>query len=190
MFQQALAAQKTEKPVVPLSFEKGKLIYIPDSLGNRIPDFSYCGYKASEQPIPTVLVKVVVPVTKGDATLRIQSALDYVASLPVDANGFRGAVLLQKGTHEVFGQLRITASGVVLRGSGVNETTIIGAGTGRLALIKIVGERPMPVDSSAFIITDPYIPVNSTSFHVDKKIMFTKIGSMHVIIRRPSTAIG
>ena len=187
MFQQALAAQKTEKPVVPLSFEKGKLIYIPDSLGNRIPDFSYCGYKASEQPIPTVLVKVVVPVTKGDATLRIQSALDYVTSLPVDANGFRGAVLLQKGTHEVFGQLRITASGVVLRGSGVNETTIIGAGTGRLALIKIVGERPMPVDSSAFIITDPYIPLNSTSFHVDKKIMFTKIGSMHVIIRRPST---
>ncbi len=121
IFQQALPAQKTGKPVVPLAFEKGKLIYSPDSLGNRIPDFSYCGYMASEKPIPAIPVKVVVPVTKGDATLRIQSALDYVSALPVDANGFRGAVLLQKGNYEVLGQLRITASGVVLRGSGVNE---------------------------------------------------------------------
>ena len=120
IFQQALLAQKNEKPVVPLSFEKGKLIYTPDSLGNRIPDFSFCGYKASEQPIPTVPVKVVVPAVKGDATLRIQSALDYVASLAPDSNGFRGTVLLQKGTYEIFGQLRITASGVVLpRESGV-----------------------------------------------------------------------
>ena len=176
------------KPVVPLSFEKGKLIYTPDSLGNRIPDFSYCGYKASEQPIPTIPVKVVVPVSKGDATLRIQSALDHVASLPLDANGFRGAVLLQKGTYEVFGQLRITASGVVLRGSGVNETTIIGAGTGRSALIKIIGPKQIAGDSSAFKITDPYVPVNATSFHVDKEIMFRKLGSMQVVIRRPSTA--
>ena len=82
IFQQALPAQKPEKPVVPLSFERGKLIYTADPNGDRIPDFSYCGYKASEQPIPTTPVKVIVPVTKGDATLRIQSALDYVASLP------------------------------------------------------------------------------------------------------------
>lgn len=188
IFQQALLAQKTVKPVVPLSFEKGKLIYTSDSLGNRIPDFSYCGYKASEQPIPTIPVKVVVPVSKGDATLRIQSALDHVASLPLDANGFRGAVLLQKGTYEVFGQLRLTASGVVLRGSGVNATTIVGAGAGRLALIKIIGPKQIADDSSAFAITDPYVPVNATSFHVDKKIMFMKLGSMHVVIRRPSTA--
>ena len=94
-----IAAQKEAKPLPPLSFERGKLIYTTDSLGNRIPDFSYCGYKASEQPIPTIPVKVIVPVAKGDATLRIQSALDHVASLPLDANGFRGAVLLQKGNY-------------------------------------------------------------------------------------------
>ena len=69
----------------PLSFNKGQLVYTSDQLGNRIPDFSYCGYMASEKPIPTVAVKVIVPVVKGDATLRIQAALDYVASLPVDA---------------------------------------------------------------------------------------------------------
>ncbi len=88
-----IAAQKEAKQLPPLSINKRQLVYLPDTLGNRIPDFSYCGYMASEKPIPTISVKVIVPVTKGDATLRIQSALDHVASLPLDANGFRGAVL-------------------------------------------------------------------------------------------------
>lgn len=185
--QQALLAQKQVKPVPPLSSEKGKLVYTPDAQGNRIPDFSYCGYKASEQPIPDVAVKVVVPVAKGDATLRIQSALDYVASLPADANGFRGAVLLQKGTYEVFGQLRITASGVVLRGSGINTTTIVGAGTGRLVLIKIVGKNTITKEQTGLKITDAYVPVNAMSFHVDQSINL-KDHSNKIIIRRPSTA--
>lgn len=180
-------AQKQAKPIPPLYFDKGKLIYTPDSLNNRIPDFSYCGYKASEQAIPNVPVKVVVPVTKGDATLRIQSALDYVTALPVDENGFRGAVLLQKGVYEVFGQLRITASGVVLRGSGINATTITGAGTGRLALIKIVGTNTIPRDLYGMKITDAYVPVGAMSFHVDSSIAF-KDHSNKIIIRRPSTA--
>ncbi|MFT3935722.1 MAG: hypothetical protein QM726_18990 [Chitinophagaceae bacterium] len=135
-------AQKNTKPA-PIVVDKNKITYNADSLGNRVPDFSYCGYMASEKAIPEAPVKVVVPVASGDATLRIQSALDYAAGLPLDANGFRGAVLLQKGNYEVSGQLRITASGVVLRGSGAgdNGTIIIGASTGRLALIKIVGKK-------------------------------------------------
>lgn len=183
---QALLAQKPVRPVPPLSYEKGKLIYTSDEKGNRIPDFSYCGYKASETAIPNVPVKVVVPVVKGDATLRIQSALDYVAALPADANGFRGAVLLQKGNYEVFGQLRITASGVVLRGSGVNATTVIGAGTGRLALMKIAGRHSIPNNSGGIKITDAYVPVNAMSFHVDSSIAL-KEHADKIIIRRPST---
>ena len=183
-----IAAQKEVKPLPPLSFDRGKLIYSPDLLNNRIPDFSYCGYKASEQAIPNVEVKVVVPVAKGDVTLRIQSALDYVASLPVDANGFRGAVLLQKGTYEVFGQLRINASGVVLRGSGMssNGTILVGAGTGRLALIKIIGKNDKLIGKE-IKITDPYVPVNATKFNVENKIAFKKPWHGKIIIRRPST---
>ncbi len=185
--QQALLAQKQLKPVPPLYSEKGKLMYTADAQGNRIPDFSYCGYKASEQPIPNIDVKVVVPVKTGDATLRIQSALDYVASFPADANGFRGAVLLQKGTYEVLGQLRITASGVVLRGSGINATTIVGAGTGRLALIKIAGtNEKVQVGQADVKIVDPYVPVNATSFKV--AVDFTGRDIINTItIRRPST---
>lgn len=189
--QQVLWAQKPVKPapLLPLYVDKGKLMYTPDTLGNRVPDFSYCGYKASEQPIPNVDIKIVVPVTKGDATMRIQSALDYVASLPAGANGFRGAVLLQKGVYEVFGQLRITASGVVLRGSGMDEkgTTIVGAGTGRLALIKIIGKKAADADKMTGIkITDAYVPVNATTFTVSE-ILTNKEHSNTIIIRRPST---
>ncbi|HEY6505374.1 MAG TPA: DUF6298 domain-containing protein [Chitinophagaceae bacterium] len=181
-------AQKEVKPAPPISFVKGRLNYSADSLGNRIPDFSYCGYMASEKPIPDVPVKIVVPVTKGDATLRIQSALDYVAGLPVDAKGFRGAVLLQKGIYEVAGQLRITASGVVLRGSGMgtNGTTITGTGTGRQTLIKILGKNDIPKDLAGLKITDRYVPVNATSFHVDSSILIKQY-SNKIIIRRPST---
>ncbi|RXK57999.1 pectate lyase [Lacibacter luteus] len=184
--QQALLAQKQAKPVPPLYSEKGKLVYTPDQSGNRIPDFSYCGYKASEQPIPTVDVKVTVPAKPGDATARIQAAIDHVSKLPLDANGFRGAVLLLPGRHEVLGQLRIAASGVVLRGSGVKNTTLVGAGTGRLALIKIVGKNTISKELSGLKITDAYVPVNAMSFHVDQ--INIKDHSNKIIIRRPSTS--
>jgi len=38
-FQQALQAQKAK--LAPLYLDKGKIMYAPDSMGNRIPDFSY-----------------------------------------------------------------------------------------------------------------------------------------------------
>src|SRR5215218_3453865 len=100
----AIYAQKPAKPVSPLAPGKGKIIYTPDALGNRIPDFSYCGYMASNESIPDVSVKIVVPPSKGDATNRIQSAIDYVSSLSADQNGFRGAVLLKKGVYTISGQ--------------------------------------------------------------------------------------
>ncbi|MBS1512862.1 MAG: pectate lyase [Bacteroidetes bacterium] len=181
-------AQKTTKPA-PLFAEKGKLLYTPDSLNNRIVDFSYCGYKASEQSIPNAPVKVVVHVSKGDATLRIQSALDYVATLQPDAKGIRGAVLLEKGSYEVLGQLQIKASGVILRGSGMdaNGTTIIGAGTGRLALIKIIGKKDMvQVQAGTVQITDAYVPVNAMSFNINT-VLTDKELNQHIIIHRPST---
>jgi hypothetical protein len=188
LYQQALLAQKQAKPVSPLYYDKGKLQYTPDDQQNRIPDFSYCGYMASEKIIPLIPVKVVVPVSKGDATLRIQSAIDYVAALPADVNGFRGAVLLQNGNYEVLGQLRITASGVVLRGSGVNATTITGAGTGRLALIKIVGKKNDVQDSKSIKIIDSYVPAGAMSFKVDAAYNKNNDNNNKIIIRRPSTA--
>ncbi len=187
-FHQAVQAQKMLRPA-PLVMTKGNLLYTPDSLGNRIPDFSYCGYRASEIPIPTdILIKIVVPVSKDDATNRIQSALDYVASMPIDSNGFRGVVLLQKGTYTMSGQLKINSSGVVLRGSGMdaNGTLLVGAGTDRQALIRIVGKEESFKGLPAFQILDAYVPVNATKFKVDSAVLSKALGN-EIIIRRPST---
>lgn len=183
-----LFAQKPKpiKPLPPVAFSNNKLVYTADSLGNRIPDFSYSGYKASEQVIPSIPVKVTVPFIKGDATNRIQSAINYVASLPLDKDGFRGAILLEKGMHEVYGQLKIAASGIVLRGSGIaeNGTQIIGAGNDRQTLIRIVGNNDKKQNGEVKI-SDEYVPVNATTFSVANIATFN-MGDK-IIIRRPST---
>ncbi|UFH52663.1 DUF6298 domain-containing protein [Spirosoma sp. KNUC1025] len=183
-----VCAQKN-KPVPPKPVAlgtEGHLVYTPDEQGNRIPDFSYCGYKAGEEAIPNVAIKVVVPARKGDATRRIQAALDYVASLPLNSDGFRGAVLLDKGVHEVAGSLHISASGVVLQGSGMNAggTTLLGTGTSRDHLITISGKSDRQL-AAALPITDSYVPVNASKIHVAKSTDL-KAGD-YVQIRRPST---
>ncbi|MBA7692888.1 hypothetical protein ES703_101460 [subsurface metagenome] len=119
------------------------LKYYPDEFGNRIPDYSYCGYKAGEVTIPSVPVKVIVPLKEGDATEYIQNAIDYVSSLPLNEKRFRGTILLEKGIYTLNGRLKIMASGIVLRGSGTGDkgTTIIASGTARETLIRISGEN-------------------------------------------------
>ena len=64
-----------------LQVKDDRITYLNDEQGNRILDFSYCGYKGSEQDIPSVRNAVFVPWTAGDNTSRIQRAIDYVASL-------------------------------------------------------------------------------------------------------------
>lgn len=161
----SLAQQVKSKPPISTGTD-GKLVYTTDSLGNRVPDFSWCGYKSGNIPVPDVPIRVIVPVKPGDATLRIQSALDYVATLPADADGIRGAVLLEKGIYEVQGSLLLNSSGVALRGSGMTTagTILLGAGTDRETLIKVTGNKEHPVVQigienillrSAYDVTNP-----------------------------------
>ena len=180
------APKNKPAPIISLGAD-GRLSYISDSRGNRVPDFSYCGYKNSEQPIPIVPVRVVVPAKEGDATLRIQSALDYVASLPVDKDGFRGAVLLDKGIHSVEGSLNFNASGVVLRGFGYGPggTVLLAAGTDRRTLIRVSGQNDKKF-SPEIKIADNYVPVNAKSFRLTE-ISGLKVGDL-IRIHRPSTA--
>lgn len=182
-------AQKT-KPVEPpkpiFKGKDGKMAYTPDAEGNRIPDFSYAGYMAGEIAIPNATIKVVVPVSKGDATLRIQSAINYVAKLPIGKDGLRGAVLLEKGTYEVAGTLRLSASGVVLRGSGMGEngTKIFATGLDRIGVIRILGQKNK-VEEQAIALTDTYVPVNANKITL-ANTNGLKIGDQ-ILIHRPST---
>jgi hypothetical protein len=159
----------------------------PDSLGNRIPDFSYCGYKASDVPVPNVAVKIVVPPTDGDATDQIQAAIDQLAQLPPDKNGFRGAILLQSGDYKVSGNLRISASGVVLRGSGVTEngTRLIASGKDRRTLIQIEGTGDRQRLGDTLQVADNYVPVGAMELTLTGTNPL-KAGDK-IIIMRPST---
>ena len=115
---------------------KEKQVYIP-------MDYSTCGYHASETAIPDVANAVYVECSGGDMHDILQKAIDYVSSLKPDKNGRRGAVLLGAGTFNIDKPLRICASGVVLRGSGQDKTTIIKRGIDRGALLYIEGDMNM-----------------------------------------------
>ena len=179
--------QKTAEPPKPVFIGKnGRMAYTADARGNRVPDFSFAGYMAAEKPIPMATVKVVVPAKPGDATLRIQSAINYVSKLPVGKDGLRGAVLLAKGIHEVTGTITIVASGVVLRGAGMTDqgTVIRATGLDRIGVIRILGKNNR-ADEAAVAITDNYVPVNSNKITLASSEGF-KAGD-NVNIHRPST---
>jgi hypothetical protein len=180
------AATPKKDPIISIGPD-GHLLYAPDVQGNRIPDFSYCGYAGGDRPIPDAPIRIIVPPTEGDSTARIQHAIDYVATLPLDTNGLRGAVLLLRGRHEISGSLRLDASGVVLRGQGMDEggTILVATGQDRRTLIRIVGTPSLPLPKGegrgegkgtvqsplardSLQITDDYVPVGSTTLHISQ----------------------
>lgn len=168
----------------------GRLVYKPyTDKGDQLLDFSFCGYKRSEVPIPDVAVVATVDPLQGetspdgtmaypigpDSREQIQRALDRVASRQPDADGFRGAVLLKKGTYYVNGGL-LVPSGVVLRGEGdgADGTVLIfrnPRGTG----IQVGNAEAEPVvTGEPTNITDTYLPAGSIHVHVEDPGKFSK----------------
>ncbi len=174
------------KPPPEIELKDGKMSYIPDAKGNRILDYSMAGYVAGGVAIPDVPVRVTVPLAPGDATARLQAAIDYVASLPPDANGIRGAILLDKGRYPIAKALKISTSGIILRGQGqgADGTTLVATGIDRRTLIQITGQNNMRT-GPASPITDAYVPVNSATIHIKNPATF-HVGDS-VQLRRPST---
>src|SRR5687768_14371630 len=65
-----------ESPAV--SYVDGKLVYARSERGDRIPDFSTCGYAGGEREPPDVPVRAVLSPADGDDGSRIQAAIDFV----------------------------------------------------------------------------------------------------------------
>src|SRR5262249_13536708 len=124
-----------------VQFVNGHLVYRQDAQGNRIPDFSYVGYSDGTQLIPEVLVEITLaPQPSGDDTARIQQAIDTVSQRTPDAEGLRGAVLLQAGQYRIGGTLNIQSSGVVLRGAGSKpDGTVLVAQGSPHTLVNVAG---------------------------------------------------
>ena len=163
--------------------KNGKLHYTPDSNGNTIPDFSRVGYYGGDKKIPKVrVVKTINVPADGNSEAMIQSAINAVSKLKPGNDGFRGAILLKKGTYRIPGQLKINESGIVLRGEG-NETKLIAAGPGQRALISVSGTgSAKPIESSRVKITDAYVPVGTFSFTVAASSGFKK-GDQVIVYR-------
>jgi hypothetical protein len=116
----------------------GRLVYQPDELGNVIHDASHAGYRGGGVPIPHAQVAETIWPVAGDNSAHIQAAIDRVSALPLDSNGFRGALLLRAGYYPLTTSLQIRASGVVLRGEGMGDTGTI-----------LIGQRAAPAPAPA-----------------------------------------
>jgi hypothetical protein len=175
----------------------GKLVYKTTPTRDRIMDFSHAGYMGGGVAIPTVPVKrTIKPSGESDDTARIQAALDEVAAMPLE-NGFRGAVLLAPGTFPCSATIRISASGVVLRGSGsgtnptmVSTIKLIGKPHAAVTARESDGSRnrtgTAPVSTSPqTTIADRYVPSGVTKFSVADAAGFS-VGDT-IEIRRPVT---
>ncbi len=165
-----------------------RLIYVPDAEGDRVPDFSDVGYQGGKQPIPTVASVITLQPVAGDNTAHIQNAINQVSAMPIGADGFRGAVLLEAGDYDIAGQIQINTSGVVLRGVGrdSNQTVLNATGTTQRDLINIEGSGSQSLTGSTRNMIDKVVPVGSRSFRVDSTSGFS-IGDT-VRVTRPSTA--
>ncbi|MEZ4825447.1 MAG: T9SS type A sorting domain-containing protein [Bacteroidia bacterium] len=123
LFTAELSAQWN--PAIVSLESNGALSYVRDTSGNVIPDFSYAGYMGGGVPIPDILTKLSISAIAGDNTAHIQAIIDQAAQLPADSLGFRGAIYLAPGRYEIHGTLYFNQSGVVLRGAGDGEDTLL-----------------------------------------------------------------
>ena len=166
----------------------GSLKYIQDEKGNIIPDFSRVGYYAGEKNIPDVaVVKTIEPATGTSETI-IQSAIDELSKKPLDKNGFRGAILLKKGTYKIPENIRIETNGIVLRGEGDNSngTRLVALSKKQVSLINVSGKGNInEIKNTRVKITNEYVPVGSFSFTVSSAAGFTK--GDKIIVFRPGT---
>jgi hypothetical protein len=169
----------------------GRLAYTPDARGNTVPDFSRCGYRGGGVALPEVPVRVTLTPVKGslDDTERIQAAIDALSTREPDASGFRGALLLKRGLYRIAGSLKLSASGVILRGEGQQEdgTVLLATGTQQRTLIEATGTRTVSeVRGTRQPITDSYVPWGATMVGVESTSGF-RVGN-RVMVHRPSTA--
>lgn len=176
-----------------VSFDQdGKLVYHPYTTKKDIlPDFSHCGYMGGGTAIPDVkIVMTVTPsATDRDDTPIIQAAIDKVAQQKINKKGFRGCILLKKGTYRIASPLRITASGIVLRGEGNDKdsgTVLIATNPQTYSAIEIGDKKKRRLSNEQYSITDEYVPSGSRIIHVTGADKHFHIGD-DIVIRRPST---
>ena len=181
-----------------VQMKNGHLFYGEDPAHNRIPDFSTAGYMEGERAIPDVAVRVRVDAPGGqdgtgdggtgragagqDATGLIQSAIEGMSKLPLDANGARGAVLLGPGVFRIAGTVKLDVSGVVLRGSGMDArgTKLVAEGVPH-AVLHIGGTGTWNEVRGRRPIVDEFVPLGAETVTVDAPDGFFAVGDRVIV---------
>jgi len=171
------------------------LLWIPTVL-SQLPDFSHAGYHGAEANLPVVAEVKRISSVAGDNTAHIQAAIDSIGTLPLDANGHRGALVLEAGLYPIYGTIYIPYSGVVLRGVGQGEDSLTNT------ILRAIGDTPhqrdvVMVGNSSRIgaqsmvsgtqqsILDDSVAVGTCVFHVSNASMY-KVGDP-IVIYHPCT---
>jgi len=188
-FLAALSCYSQQESTLVYPGTDGKLVYAKyankneTNEDNTLPDFSNVGYMdgAIGVPVGEVPVKITLnPTPSGEDRTRIQEAIDLVCNMPLDANGFRGAVLLKKGTYRMndgtipvlsdgMGHaLRIWASGVVLRGEGqgADGTILYSDFALNHTMITLEPLSQSTSETNTTRITDAYVGTGAKTFTV------------------------
>jgi hypothetical protein len=174
----------------------GNLLYQLDNRGQRIADFSQCGYRGGTEPLPNVSALIpqnrwvyVSPGT-GDDTALIQAAIDSVEAMTPDANGWRGVVYLNAGEYQLATTLTIQASGVVLKGAGDSSTSgtrLRATDARQYTLISVSNSSSRStVANTTHDLTQKLVSAGTRTFEVDSTSGLA-VGHT-VIVKRPSTA--
>lgn len=89
---------------------------------SRLPDFSFAGYHSGEKAIPdvTVVANVTDFGAKGDGVT--DSTAAFNKAIQASENG---AIFIPEGRYVITDIVNINKSNIVLRGAGVNKTTIV-----------------------------------------------------------------
>jgi hypothetical protein len=112
--------------------------------------------------------------------------------LTPNTSGFRGAVLLDRGEFSLSGELRISASGIVLRGMDREKTILLKKGVDRGALIYMEGIDNLNAKDTLQVLS-AYVPVNERTLQVASGTSLKK--GDRIMVTRPSgeewiTALG
>ncbi|WP_442483306.1 dockerin type I domain-containing protein [Aeoliella sp. SH292] len=170
-------------------------MYTLDARGDRIMDFSGVGYKGGAVPLPNYQQVVssnrIVQVSPlaGDNLASIQAAITTVQSMPLNEHGYRGVVQLSAGQFDISDSLKITQSGVILRGAGdgaTGGTRLSYTGTDQIAMLDIGTRNSLTLDASKrSTIVDKVVPAGSKSFTLASTTGWS--AGDKVVIHRPAT---
>jgi len=112
---------------------QGHLVYAHTAHGDHMADFSYAGYMGGGVALPAVPAGETLAPSGPDDTAAVQAALDRIA-VQAATKHHALALVLAPGTFHLSKTIEITASNVVLRGSGVGKTILILTGAPHLGI--------------------------------------------------------